>query len=189
MKNKNLVRISLVLALLVVLNLTGIGIIRIPALPAFTVMHIPVIITGIVLGPRMGAISGAGFGAISIFEATFRPGSPIDMMFSPFTSGNPITSLVMSLLPRILLGVVAYYIVVFATKIFKGNEWLAVSVSALLSTLIHSGLVLGMLALFFAAFPLAELFFTILSINTLLETLAAVLITAAVAKPLKKVIK
>ncbi len=189
MKNKNLARISLVLALLVVLDLTGIGLIRLPGLPAFTIMHVPVIVAGIVLGPKLGAVAGGGFGMIMMIEATFRPGSPIDMMFSPFSSENPIASIVMCIVPRILLGISAYYFVILIQKIFKNKERLVFSIAALLATVLHSILVLTMLATFFAAFPLASLFLTVVSINTLLEVLAAVLITAAITIPLKKFVK
>ncbi len=189
MKNKNLARISLVLALLVVLDLTGIGLIRLPGLPSFTIMHVPVIVTGIVLGPRLGAIAGGSFGLIMLVEATFRPGSPIDMMFSPFSSDNPIASIVMCIGPRILLGLSAYYFAEWLQRLLKGKQRLSYSVAAMLATVLHSALVLTMLATFFSAFPLASLFFTVVSINTLLEVAAAVLITAAITIPLKKFVK
>ncbi len=184
MKSKNLVRASLVLALLVVLDLTGIGIIRIPALPAFTILHVPVIVASIAFGPKIGMVSGFGFGLISFFEATFRPGSPIDMLFSPFTSDNPIASIIMTFVPRIILGLIPFYIY----KLLSGKigSRFSVLISAIISTVVHSTLVLTALAVFFKEIPLASLFITIVSLNTLLETVAAAIIATALAPPLMK---
>ncbi|MDR0964765.1 MAG: ECF transporter S component [Clostridium sp.] len=78
-----------------------------------TLLHIPVIIGSIVLGPAMGAILGTVFGITSVINNTFNP-ALLSFAFSPFysvgsISGNPF-SLVIALLPRILVGIVPYYV-------------------------------------------------------------------------------
>ena len=78
-----------------------------------TIIHIPVIIGAIVLGPKRGAFLGGVFGITSMINNTFNP-NITSFVFSPFYSmgdmhGN-IWSIVICLVPRILVGVVAYYV-------------------------------------------------------------------------------
>ena len=74
---------------------------------------IPVIIGAIILGPKYGAFLGLTFGLTSLWKNTFMP-NPTSFVFSPFVTmgqfhGN-LGSLVICLVPRILIGVVAYYV-------------------------------------------------------------------------------
>ena len=88
-------------AITVVLGMTPqLGFIRLPGL-AVTTMHIPTIIAGIVEGPVLGGVVGAMFGAFSMWQAQ-NIGSPIEkIIFS-----NPL----IAILPRILIGIVSYYV-------------------------------------------------------------------------------
>lgn len=91
-----------------VLGLTPLGFIPIGPTRA-TIMHIPVIIGAILEGPIVGAIVGLIFGLFSIFQAVTNP-TPISFVFL-----NPLVSV----LPRILIGVVSYYVFTGFTKIGK----------------------------------------------------------------------
>lgn len=82
----------------IVLGVTGLGFIPIPPFKT-TIMHIPVIIGAIVEGPVVGAMIGFLFGVFSIFQAINTP-SPVSFIFI-----NPI----IAVLPRMLIGVTAYY--------------------------------------------------------------------------------
>lgn len=59
-----LVQLAVLVAILLLLEFTGIGMIKTPFLE-FTVMQIPVIIGAIVLGPAAGAALGGVFGLLS----------------------------------------------------------------------------------------------------------------------------
>ena len=74
-RTTRLTQLSLLIALLAVLGFTPLGFIMIPPV-SITLMHIPVIIGAILLGPLDGAILGGVFGCISLFKAVTTPGGP-----------------------------------------------------------------------------------------------------------------
>ncbi|RKD33868.1 ECF transporter S component [Thermohalobacter berrensis] len=92
-----------------ILGLTPIGFIPVGPTRA-TIMHIPVIIGAIMEGPLVGAMVGAIFGLFSIIQAITNP-TPISFVFL-----NPLVSV----LPRILIGITAYYSYIFFKKL--GNK-------------------------------------------------------------------
>ncbi|NCB06229.1 MAG: ECF transporter S component, partial [Clostridia bacterium] len=59
-----MVRLAVLVAILFLLEVTGLGLIKTPGLE-FTIMQVPVIIGAIVMGPAAGAILGGVFGLIS----------------------------------------------------------------------------------------------------------------------------
>lgn len=86
-------------AISVVLGLTPLGFIPVGPTNA-TIMHIPVIIGAIMEGPIVGAFVGLIFGLSSMYNALIRP-TPVSFVFL-----NPLVSV----LPRILIGIITYYI-------------------------------------------------------------------------------
>ena len=82
-----------------VLGMTPLGFIPVGPTRA-TIMHIPVIIGAIMEGPVVGGLVGLIFGLFSIFQAMTNP-TPVSFVFL-----NPIVSV----LPRVLIGVVTYYV-------------------------------------------------------------------------------
>ena len=64
-----LVGVAMFVALQMVLQLTGIGLIPLPLIRA-TTLHIPVIVGAVLLGPLAGAILGGTFGLCSMWTAT-----------------------------------------------------------------------------------------------------------------------
>lgn len=105
MKNKKdfnvrkMVIVGVLGAISVVLGMTPLGFIPVGPTRA-TIMHIPVIIGAILEGPVVGALVGLIFGAFSIFQAITNP-TPVSVVFL-----NPLVSI----LPRILIGIVTYYV-------------------------------------------------------------------------------
>lgn len=85
-------------AITAVLGMTPIGFIPIGPTRA-TIMHIPVIIAAIMEGPIVGGFVGLIFGLFSIFQAVTAP-TPVSFAFI-----NPLVSV----LPRVLIGIVSYY--------------------------------------------------------------------------------
>lgn len=86
-------------AISAVLGMTPLGFIPVGPTRA-TIMHIPVIIGAIMEGPVVGALVGLIFGLFSIFQAITNP-TPVSVVFL-----NPIVSV----LPRVLIGIVTYYV-------------------------------------------------------------------------------
>lgn len=186
-RTTRLTQLSLLVALLAVLGFTPIGFIMIPPV-SITLMHIPVIIGAILLGPLDGAILGGVFGCISLFKAVTTPGGSVDLLFSPAASGAPLASLVMCLVPRILLGVIAA-LVYRAFKNTKVRPELGIGAAAAVATISHTVMVLGCLWLFFQALPLKEVFLTIIGVNGLCELAAAVILSVFVCRPVQIFLK
>ena len=168
-----------------------IGYIMIPGLGVqITIVHIPVIIAGIIEGPVVGAFVGFIFGLSSLYTALTSP-LPIAFAFL-----NPLVSI----LPRILIGVVAWYV-------FKGLTLLprdryrpvSIGVAAALGTVANTIGVLGMIWLLYAkrfieALGLADVspavvIFGLAMPNFPLELAAAVLLTIPIALAVKRMKK
>lgn len=80
-----------------------------------TIMHIPVIIGAIMEGPLVGGLIGLIFGFFSIFKAITNP-TPVSFVFL-----NPVVSV----LPRVLIGIVSYYVYKLSKDIGKRKSlWL-----------------------------------------------------------------
>lgn len=180
-KTRQLTQLSLLIALEAVMAFTPLGFIMIPPI-SITILHIPVIIGAILMGPTYGGILGGAFGVLSMIKATFFAASPADLLFSPFASGAPVQSAVMCIVPRILLGVVAALLYQLLRQVTK--DIAAMAVSCILATLLHSVMVLGAMWLFFQAMPLRDVFVTVASLNCIVEMLAAGVVGTAVCKPL-----
>lgn len=105
--------IGLLGAVTAVLGLTPLAFIPIGPTRA-TIMHIPVIIGAIVYGPMVGGFVGLIFGAFSLINAFLNP-TPVSFVFM-----NPV----ISVFPRILVGIGSYYAYEFVKKVgtknFKG---------------------------------------------------------------------
>lgn len=110
LSTRQIVVIGLLGAITVVLGLTPLGFIPIGPLNA-TTMHIPVLIAAFIEGPVVGGFVGLIFGLSSLFSAITRP-TPISFVFY-----NPL----ISILPRIALGIISYYIYKFLKR-FRGGQ-------------------------------------------------------------------
>jgi uncharacterized membrane protein len=121
-KTLGMVMTGLFMAIIIIMTFVpNVGYINLVVIKA-TLLHVPVIVGSIVLGPKKGAILGAVFGITSIINNTFNP-SLLSFAFSPFYSlgdvGGNGFSLVISLVPRILVGIVPYYVYQGVLKLFS----------------------------------------------------------------------
>ncbi len=157
----------------VILGLTGYGFIPLPTIKA-TILHIPVIIGAIVEGPVVGALIGLIFGLFSIFQNMVNPG------VLSFAFYNPLVSV----LPRILIGIVSYY----AYKLIRlKNNVLRIGIGAAAGTITNTVGVLSMIYVFYAARyaeikgvpvrSVAGLIFGIAAVQGIPETIIAVAVT------------
>ncbi len=163
-----------------------------------TLSHIPVIITGVLLGPVAGAYMGAIFGLSSFIVNTMMP-TVTSFIFTPFysvgqVSGNP-WSLVICFVPRILLGVVAG-LLFRAIAARDKRKYAAYTVSAVAASLVHTVLVLGGLYLFFGRTyaqvigqeydVLLGLIGSVVLTNGIPEAILAAVLVVAVGKALER---
>jgi uncharacterized membrane protein len=122
-------------AIAILLGATRLGFIPVPtAAGDATIMHVPAIIGGILEGWMVGGIIGAIFGIFSFLQV----GAP---MFK-----DPL----ISILPRIFIGITAYFTYAGAKGILKNvqlGEYIALVLAAIVGTLTNTILVLGMAAI------------------------------------------
>ncbi|MCM3163208.1 ECF transporter S component [Metabacillus litoralis] len=157
---------------------------------SLTIIQVTVIIAAIVLGTKEGAIIGGIWGMITFIRAFVAPTSVI----APIVFTNPLVSV----LPRILIGVVAAY--VFHKMLSrKLNETVRMSIAGVLGSLTNTVLVLGLIYLFYrepyANFleldmeQLLPALMTIVATNGITEAIISGLLTPIISKPLLKLIK
>lgn len=134
---RQMTMIGMLSAVSIFLGLTGLGFIPIPPVKA-TIMHIPVIIGAIVEGPVVGSLVGLVFGLFSMYQNFTAPG-PTSFIF-----WNPIIALV----PRVLIGITAYYIYAFLKNKIK-NKNISIGTAAICATLVNTIGVLSLTYIFY----------------------------------------
>lgn len=192
---KDLVLLSLFTAIIFILGMTSLGYLPVGLFQVVTV-HIPVIIGSILMGPYYGAFLGFVFGLTSFITAHMVLG-PIAYLFSPFISGN-IFSLVICFVPRILVGVVPYYVYNGIMKVTKRDE-LALSAAGIIASMTNTILVMGFTYIFFkeryaetigtTADVLLGVIVANVGLNSIVEALTASILTVAITKVLFKVMR
>ncbi len=184
-KTKQMVQLSLMIAIVIVMGITPLGFIRIPPID-ITMLHLPVIVGSIVLGPLCGGVLGLTFGLVSMCKAIINPLPPLTYMLSPFASGYPLQSIFICIVPRIILGILPALLMKILDR-KKKNSRLIIGTSAGISTIAHTFMFLGCLNLFPAdkiSFPLADIIKTVASLNGSLEFVVAIIISTAICKSL-----
>ena len=147
-KTRDLVEMAIFAAIIVTLAFTPLGYIPLGVITPTTV-HIPVIIAGIILAWKKGAFACFVFGLTSFLKASFIAPNITSFLFSPLYPGGNFWSLVICFIPRILVGVIAYFVFTGLMKVIK-NRSVSTVISAFLTTIIHTILVMGMAYIFFA---------------------------------------
>lgn len=101
-KVKQMVMAALFMALILLLGLTPLGMIPAGALN-LSILAVPVIVGAVLMGWRWGLVFGGCFAATSIINAFIKPSALVATLMSRSIAGM----LVMSLLPRLLVPLVA----------------------------------------------------------------------------------
>ena len=113
----DLVRISVLVAIMLLLEVTGLGMIKMPGLE-ITLLMVPVIVGAIVMGPASGAILGGVFGCISFWECFGRS------QFGAVLLGiNPLYTFLVCVPTRILAGWLCGVAFKGLNKLDKTNLW------------------------------------------------------------------
>lgn len=168
-----------------------------------TMIHVPVIIGSIILGPKRGGFLGFVFGCTSLINNTINP-SLLSFAFSPFysmgeTSGN-FFSLIICFVPRILVGVVPYFVYIGIKKLCKnksGGDWLALPLAGIVGAATNTLLVMNLIYVCFSQqfaaakqIAVSAVYNAIVGIifaNGIPEAIVAAILVTAIAKALLQV--
>ena len=163
---RKIVITGILVSITLLLGFTRIGFIPVPFPPGdATIMQVPVIIGSILEGPVVGTLIGFIFGVTSMLQG----------------GGGPFADPLVSILPRLFIGVAAYY----SYAALRGkSEYVAIIVGSVAGTLTNTILVLGMLVLR-GYFPAAAFIPLIPAI--IIEVVIAVVITLAVVVAWKNI--
>lgn len=185
-----LVQLAILTAILLFLEVTGFGYIRIPAI-SMTIMQVPVVIGAIVLGPAAGAILGGVFGLTSFAQAFGK-----DPLGAVLLTVNPLGLIVTTVVTRVLMGWLCglFYQLMRKARL---RESLALVLASLSGALLNTLLFMSMFILFFFRAPdvqkIAEglgtgspLLFAVLLVGVqgLIEAGICTLLGSAIAKAL-----
>lgn len=185
---RQLTTVGMLSAISIIMAVTPLGFIQIPGFPArVTLMHIPVIVGAILEGPLVGFLIGLIFGVFSFAQNWMAPTSALFFAFR-----NPLVSI----LPRVLIGIVAYY---SCKYMFSKNQVVKLGTAAILGSLTNTFGVLSVInilygeraAAIFKATPetVTKVIYGIAVTNGVPEAIVAVIITVPVIMTLKKIKK
>lgn len=202
-KTFSMVMTALFIAIIAVMTfIPNVGYINLIVIKA-TLIHVPVIVGSIVLGPKNGAILGTVFGLTSLIKNTMEP-TLLSFAFSPFYSiggiGGNGWSVVIALVPRILVGVVPYFVfkgIERLLKNIKGRRLFALPVACAVGSFTNTLLVMNMIFFCFkeefaAAKEIAvetvyNVILGIIAANGIPECIVAVVIGTAVSMALLRI--
>ena len=163
-------------ALAIVLSFTPLGLIPVPNISgSATSLHLPAIVAGIVGGPVVGGLVGLVLAVSSWIRYSGT--------FIAAAGNNVLVALLAAFLPRVLIGVVAY----FVYRSLRRWPALAAGLAGLAGTLTNTIGVLGLLY-WLGVFPF-EVLVPILSLNVPIEIVLALVVTIPAVAALRAVSK
>ena len=180
-KTSEMVKMALFIALIILLSVTPLGYIPLGAINATTI-QMPVIIGAVLFGWKKGAVLGGVFGLTSLIKNTVQP-NLTSFVFSPFVpvfgeESGSFWAIIISLLPRIMIGVVAAAVFFILTKT-KLNKTIASAAAGFCGSLTNTVLVMGGIYVFFGeSYSAAKE----IAYNTLMTTVAATITGAGITE-------
>ena len=158
-KTQRITIMGMFTAIIFLLTFTPLGFPQIPLIGSATVIHIPVIIGAILLGPKYGAVLGFMFGLSSMIFASTQSLALNAFAFTPFRpvpgtdNGSP-WALLVAFVPRIMVGILSPLVFMGLMKLLpkKGGakrDSLALTVAAFVGSMTNTLLVLHFLYFIF----------------------------------------
>jgi len=189
-----LTQVALLAALILVMNYTPLGYLRVGPL-SMSLLTIPVAIGAILMGPLPGAVLGGVFGATS-FSQAIQGTSP---MGAALFAISPLGSFVVCFVARVLMGLCCGALYRLAKKLFPGKTKLCTALAGLAAPMLNTVFFMGALVLIFyrtdyvqglvqgygATNPLAFVAAAV-GVQALVEWVGGCIVTTAVAVPLQK---
>lgn len=184
-KLNRLVICAFFVALTVVMTFTPLGYIPVGVI-SITTIHISTILGACILGPKYGMVLGGAWGVLCIIKA-FQEPIPGNIPFQ-----NPMISLV----PRIIVGLVAG-LVFYALSKTKLKKPISLAIASIAATLTNTVLVLTALTLFNGfetitagvTTALETIFSVLISVNGVIEIIAAVVLVPSLYMATEKLLK
>ncbi len=178
---RELTRFSLFAAIIVLLAVTPLGYISLGVINATTI-QIPVILGAILFGWKKGAALGLIFGVTSMLKNTFQPNAT-SFVFSPFIpvlgeESGSLFAVLISLLPRVMIGVVAGLLFVLLSKT-KLSRAVSCGICGFCGSMTNTMLVMGGIYLFFGESYSAA---RDIAYETLLHTVAVTITGAGITE-------
>lgn len=133
--------LSILVAVELVLAFSAFGYIVIPPI-SLTFMPLPVLAGALLFGPVEGLFLGGIFGLTSMWKASVTATAYADQIFSPFISGAPLSSLMLSVGTRMLFGLIAGWFFHYA-KQGKRHKQIQIILAAICADFLHSLLVVA----------------------------------------------
>lgn len=166
-----------------------------------TIIHIPVIIASLLMGPKKGSALGFLFGLTSFINNTMNP-TPTSFVFTPFYSiGNMsggIWSVVICFVPRILVGVVPFLVYRLVKRFSRkdGVSSVGLVLAGISGALVNTLLVMNLIFVFFrngyaeannvAVSAVYGFILSVIGINGVPEAIIAGILTLCIGKVLLK---
>ena len=170
-----------------------------------TIIHIPVIIASLLMGPKKGGVLGFVFGLTSFITNTVNP-TATSFVFTPFYSVGEISggiwSVIICFVPRILVGIVPYFVYKLALRFVsedtrkKGVSNVGLILAGVTGALVNTLLVMNSIFIFYgdayieASGKAAALGYTfivsVIGINGVPEAIIAGILTLCIGKVLLK---
>ena len=146
------VTVALMMAIVILLANTPLGMIQLPIVKATTV-HIPVIIGAVVLGPLAGGILGTTFGICSLISNTMAP-TLLSFAFSPFLSTTGLVGVIkaiwVSVGCRTAMGIATGWLWILLKKL-RVNQNIALIIVGFLGSMFNTIFVMGSIYVLFAS--------------------------------------
>lgn len=197
-KYRDFVLLALFTAIIFVLGFTPLGMIPLGLIKA-TTLYVPVIVGCLLLGPKYGAVLGFMFGLVSFLSNTLQP-AVLSFAFSPLVpvpgtpNGSPL-SLVICFIPRILVGVVPWFVYRGMQHLMKESrkgEILSMALAGGCGALLNTGLVMSLIYILFrdayaaangiAVDAVAGVVLGVVGSNGVAEMILAILLVPAIGK-------
>jgi uncharacterized membrane protein len=187
-KTLRLVQTAVLSAILILMAFTPIGYLKAGPV-SITFMMIPVVIGAIVNGPAHGAFLGGIFGATS-FAQCFG----LDWFGTTLFSINPFYTFIMTMIPRIIMGLAVAYIYRLAASKDKEGIW-SYAVAGLSGAVVNTVLFVGALIMFFGKTEFIGQFGetaiavigALVTVNAAIEAAVSTVVGGAIAKTIKRV--
>ena len=138
-RNRKLALAGAFSALIIVLSLTNLGFISFSPVVSITILQIPVIFCATMAGLPAGLFAGFVMGMMSLIKAAMSPSGILDPFFV-----NPMCSV----LPRMLLGLVAWGLWRVLNLIPSMPKTLSAAVTGFVATFAHTLMVYGCIFIF-----------------------------------------
>ena len=206
-KTKGMTQVALFSALIILMAFTPfLGYIPLGFTRA-TIIHIPVIIGALVLGPKKGAVLGFLFGLCSFVSNTFTP-TALSFAFSPLipapgTDNGSLWALVVCFIPRILVGILPWFVFQLLRLPFKKENMklrtIQLVITGAVGAFINTFFVMGLIYVVFrdayaamkgvTADAVLGLILGVVATNGVPEAIAAAVLVGAVCLPMQKLMK